>query len=563
MNFQLLAPVGRKIFLTLVLGLGVVVVLAGAASGVAAWRWQSGNADDAAGWAKVAAPGVEVLSVISLRQVPSIEVWKNSLRLLKRWPEWQEQLAEIFPADQPEVVADLAAAARLLNQVEPNLSLLLANLERAVLLRPLLKNHNFQEYQQKLVATTTLLNQLKQNSQTWVVVLQNSNELRAAGGFPGSYALVTMENGRITDLVVEDIYDADGQFVGYVEPPPGVREYLAGEKGLRLPDANWQADFRESGQQMLDFFEIAGKKNLAGIVVINLPLVEDLLAMIGPVRIPDYDASLTPDSLSTVLRSERDPFFPGSTQKKHLLEVAWLQLQLALTQLPNDQKLTAGQILLNGINTKQLLAYTPNKTIQPAIESLGASGRLNNYQAEEYLYLLESNVGINKANAGIARNYDLSWQPEAMQIKINFTNHNQPKTQQEIFLIEASSSIQEAPHNGYVNYQRLLLPATWEVEKIEYQDQPITNFDTAWLTTPEGENLKQIGFLITLPENSSGQLKIHLKKPAATSSSPTKLAIQKQPGIRTIPVKITAPSQTIEFSLETDTLLQMPDLVLQ
>ncbi len=563
MNFQLFVPIGRKIALTLVVLLGVLVLLAGAASGVAVQRWQSNDLDGAVGWGKVAAPGVEVLSVVSLRRVPVVEVWKNSLRLLKQWPELQEQLAEVLPANEPEVVLDLAAAARLLNQVEPDLQPLLTNLDRAVILRPLLKNHDFKAYQQKLTAVTALLNYLSQNSQAWVVVLQNSDELRATGGFPGSYALVTMENGRITNLVVEDIYDADGQFTGYIEPPPGVREYLAGNKGLRLPDANWQADFRESGQQMLDFFEIAGKKHLGGMVALNLPLVEDLLAMTGPVRVLDYDTNLTPESLSTALRSGRDTFFPGSAQKKHLLELAWLQFQLALTQLPNEKKLEAGQILLNGINTKQLLAYSPNEALQPAIEALGASGRLNNYQAEEYFYLLESNVGINKANVGITRNYDLVWQPAAMQLNINFTNHNQPKTQQEIFLIEASSSIQEAPHNGYVNYQRVLLPAAWEVEKVEYQDQAITNFDTTFITTPENTKLKQIGFLLTLPENSSGQLKIHLKKPAATSNSPTQLAIQKQPGIRTIPVKITTPNQEIEFNLETDTLLQMPDLVLQ
>src|SRR5690554_6800782 len=107
LDFQSLALVGRKIALVVVALLGVVVLLAGAASGVAVQRWQSDDDNGAVGWGKVAAPGVEVLSVISLHQVPIVEVWKNSLRLLKQWPEWQEQLAEVLPADEPEVVVDL------------------------------------------------------------------------------------------------------------------------------------------------------------------------------------------------------------------------------------------------------------------------------------------------------------------------------------------------------------------------------------------------------------------------------------------------------------------------
>src|SRR3989344_5583158 len=47
----------------------------------------------------------------------------------------------------------------------------------------------------------------------YLLLFQNSNELRATGGFIGSYAEVSFHSGRLEDLIIDDIYNSDGQLL--------------------------------------------------------------------------------------------------------------------------------------------------------------------------------------------------------------------------------------------------------------------------------------------------------------------------------------------------------------
>ena len=58
----------------------------------------------------------------------------------------------------------------------------------------------------------------------YIVLLQNNRELRATGGFVGSYVRVIWDMGKLVDLGVQDIYVPDGKLVGHVEPPYPVQE---------------------------------------------------------------------------------------------------------------------------------------------------------------------------------------------------------------------------------------------------------------------------------------------------------------------------------------------------
>src|SRR3989338_4365332 len=53
---------------------------------------------------------------------------------------------------------------------------------------------------------------------TYLVLFQNNLEIRPTGGFIGSYGLLTIEDGHVSDFRIFDVYQADGQLKGHVEP---------------------------------------------------------------------------------------------------------------------------------------------------------------------------------------------------------------------------------------------------------------------------------------------------------------------------------------------------------
>ena len=108
----------------------------------------------------------------------------------------------------------------------------------------------------------------------YVVLLQNNYELRATGGFVGSYAVVDFKNG--INVYVKDIYDADGKLPGHVEPPYPIQEaFLQGWWKLR--DSNWKVDYPSAAADINWFLEQGGEKNIDGIIAVNMELFKKWL----------------------------------------------------------------------------------------------------------------------------------------------------------------------------------------------------------------------------------------------------------------------------------------------
>src|SRR3989344_469487 len=76
------------------------------------------------------------------------------------------------------------------------------------------------------------------DGKTYIVLLQNNTELRATGGFMGSYARIETDKAGIKKIEVQDIYQPDGQIAGHVEPPYPVQEAFR-QGWWKLRDSNW------------------------------------------------------------------------------------------------------------------------------------------------------------------------------------------------------------------------------------------------------------------------------------------------------------------------------------
>ena len=160
----------------------------------------------------------------------------------------------------------------------------------------------------------------KTGKKTYTVLLQNNKELRATGGFMGSYAQLHFKEGILVDYKIEDIYVPDGAITWYIEPPEPIQE--AFQHGTwRLADSNWDPDFPTSAKSISWFFDKAGVDTGNGIIAVNFEVLEDIFQVIGEVYLPDYESSISADSLYIVTQNEVEKdFFPGSTKTKDFLQ---------------------------------------------------------------------------------------------------------------------------------------------------------------------------------------------------------------------------------------------------
>jgi hypothetical protein len=375
----------------------------------------------------------------------------------------------------------------------------------------------------------------------YIAVLQNSDELRATGGFMGSYASLELRDGVIYELAVQDIYQPDGQFTGFVEPPPGAKEFLSGGKGLRLPDSNWNPDFPLSAQDIMQFFALGKETQVEGVIAINLQVAEQLIAFVGPIYLPDYGQSVTAENLSSLARADRSQFFPGSQQKRQFLQALLVQLKLKLAEEIPGRPDEFIELLRTEATRKHIQLYAKSPHLQKLSEQLSLTGQILTYASPRYFFPVESNVGINKANRKVSRQVSLMLTPQLSNFTIDFQNENPP-------LLPANE------RGDYINYQRIFVPSSYRVHQLVVNGVSLGNWDEKLVKTAANESLKQVGFLVSVPAQSSASAQIIFAHPDILTYN---IVLQHQSGLSPTPYHIETPSKVIDLLIEQDVTLSL------
>ncbi len=235
----------------------------------------------------------------------------------------------------------------------------------------------------------------------YLVMLQNDAELRPTGGFMGSFAILTFQKGILVEVKIHDVYDADGQLKGHVEPPVPISRYL-GEANWFMRDANWDPDFTTSAQRVMWFLQKEMEMEVDGVVALDTSVIRSLVAALGEVKVPDYDTVISDDNFYEVVQYETEKdFFPGSTRKANFLSALTQELlrQISSEEIENPQKLV--MLLLSSIQNKHLQVYFTDSKNQKAWEPLDLSWRFDNKVYTQAL--VEANLGVNKASNYLKR----------------------------------------------------------------------------------------------------------------------------------------------------------------
>lgn len=369
----------------------------------------------------------------------------------------------------------------------------------------------------------------------WLVLLQNTDELRATGGFIGSFLDVSVEDGALS-ATVRDVYEVDGQFEGTTPAPPGVAEYLSEGKGLRLPNANWWPDFPTSATKILDFFALGNQQNIDGVIALNLTLVEDILRITGPVYLPDYEVIVTADTIHQVARADRSLFFPGSHQKPHFLQQLFNVLSFTISSGNAEMQQKIVTRVLAGLQQKDVQIFSPKPELQKVWKQLGVANELEVPPNADWAFLsLESNVGINKVNRYVTRTLDLVATDTTLQATVTIQNRYQD------------------PEIGYIDYHRFYVPGNATLSSLTV-DGKTTDWTRESVTTPTGQVWSEFGFLVPVLAQQQKQIIATFQLP---QPMPKTLFVIKQPGVSAFPATITSPTHKDARLLETDTMLKL------
>ena len=242
----------------------------------------------------------------------------------------------------------------------------------------------------------------------YLILFQNSNELRPTGGFIGSYGLLTLERGKIKDLIIDDVYNPDGQIDqrNIVSPIPApIAEFLK-ETKLHIRNANWDPDFTVSANTIEDlYFKVTGER-MDGVVAVDLYFIQSLLKATGPLFLTAYNEEVNSQNIyeRTELHSEFG-YQNGSDQKRSFLTVLGSKLLERLFSLGREQIPSLASAFMTSLNERHLQIYFTNDPINQLLKANNWDGSLVSTQGD-YLFVVDSNLGGTKANYYVKKKMD-------------------------------------------------------------------------------------------------------------------------------------------------------------
>lgn len=374
--------------------------------------------------------------------------------------------------------------------------------------------------------------------QTYLVLFQNSHELRPTGGFIGSYALVTLEEGRLRNLKIDDIYNPDGllEEKGVRIVPPLTLEKYLGVDALFIRDANWWVDFPTSAERVEELLAIATGGEVQGVWAVDLELVQQMLEVVGPIYLALYEETITAENLYERAEFHSEVgFFAGSPRKKNFLSALGEKLLDRLFRLDEEAYPVLLRKLAVGLKEKHLLVYFHPGELARVFAEQGWDGRVKQ-ESGDFLMVVDANVGSTKANYYVQR---------AIQYTVEEANR-EGELRAQLTLTYTHIGVSNAwPGGPYKAFTRVLTPnktslvkVTRSTEGVEGKALDITG--AVEIGEESGKITFGIPFTLQAGKGISFVFEYILPPEVAGLGTPRssvyKLLVQKQPGTHADPL---------------------------
>lgn len=392
----------------------------------------------------------------------------------------------------------------------------------------------------------------------YLVLLQNNTELRPTGGFIGSYVVFQLEDGQFTRFKVDDIYNPDGLLkdlpeVARTPAPSPIQDHLQ-IYDLGARDANWWPHFPRSAAEISRLYEQATGETIDTVVAVNLSLLENLLTITGPVDVDEYQEEIRADNVFERAEFHAEVGFePGSPQKKNFLVALTEALMKKLNQgLSSEQQLSLVTALAQNLAGNEIMLYSPDQAAQNLWQQSGWAGELLEAPGD-YLYVVDANVGGNKANF---------WVTRGTEYFVDVDRDGNLVGNLEITWNHASTST-TWPSGDYLNYLRVYTPDGVEVLES-------SGFENDELKFQISNSKLQMEGLVKVPIDSTKSVSLRYKLPARLSLSQIdqySLLVQKQSGVQdevfkfrlNLPAFLNSSAETQrEFKLDRNQSLTIP-----
>ncbi|MCC6934632.1 MAG: DUF4012 domain-containing protein [Candidatus Yanofskybacteria bacterium] len=401
------------------------------------------------------------------------------------------------------------------------------------------------------VAATVFLSDFTGTAQPqrYLVLFSNSSELRPTGGFPGSYGILTFENGKVKSFRADDVYNPDGQIKDLIVPPLQL-QHITPSWGMR--DAGWWADWPTSARKTMSYWERGGGAAVDGVLSIKPDVLAGILKITGPISMPAYDLVLNSENVLSTLQLEVESK-KTAQPKQVIVDLA----PLILDRLARAPAAQWGRLLVlfkEALDARDIMMYFENDNLERFVTDEGWDGAVKEASGD-YLMINVSNVKGAKSDAVTDTSAKLeSWLEDGAMVHRLTINrrhnggssaygfYNKPNHSWVRILVPKGSVLRGITGNEQPSYRPLVNYAT---ERTAIRDDDLTKLEASYRAGIGGATIFDesgktgFGFWMSVDPGEIGAVQLEYVVPAKYIASDYRLLVQRQPGLDVTDLEVT------------------------
>ena len=218
---------------------------------------------------------------------------------------------------------------------------------------------------------------------SYLLIAQNNSELRATGGFAGSWILVTADDGAIQIGESQKLQSGRDYSFSITDDE---RNFIGFDMAINPANLNFTPDFTRAGALFIEAWETYTQQTVDGVVAMDPVFLQDLLALTGGITAPDGE---TVDGTNAAAVLLHDTYFKYATdtakQDEYFDAVAGACTQQIMGHLGDADLGDLIHTVRADAAERRLYAYMVDPDEEAAMHKLGLAGALSTDPAKPVL----------------------------------------------------------------------------------------------------------------------------------------------------------------------------------
>ncbi len=403
-----------------------------------------------------------------------------------------------------------------------------------------------------------LMGATEDGPKTYLLLVQNEDELRPTGGFITAAGTLVLKDGQVLSIDFTDSGELDNWDRPYPLAPWQLDRYM-NSRVLILRDSNWFTDFPTSALYAENLYAYHNSHSVDGVIAFDQHMLVLLLRALGPIEVEGAPYLINSNNIISFMRISKTPppgrpVPPDWNRKSFMGKVANSILDKIFSgdEIPWKQLGEAG---LQGLNERHLLLQLDDPLLKEVISQHSWDGAVKP-GAGDFLMVVDANIGFNKTSAVVETQliYDVDLtDPQIPTSQLTVIHENNSSKDVDCIQWDTERNKTVYPIDAcYYNYMRVYTQAGTKV--LDSVTQTVPN---AWMILNRGvkahvdvldeeiKGLQTFGTLMVVPGGESLNTTMQFGLPRSIledipdlDQKVYHLTVQKQPGTIAIPIII-------------------------